>query len=58
MKMAGRRKGALYSFPVCTVSVFTTSPGLTCFLAGFSLLVFVVGLGTTAVSVPFESMVV
>lgn len=28
----------LYSFPVCTASVFTTSPGLTCFLAGFSFL--------------------
>ena len=29
---------ALYSFPVCTASVFTTSPALTCFLAGFSFL--------------------
>lgn len=26
----------LYSFPVCTASVFTTSPALTCFLAGFN----------------------
>jgi hypothetical protein len=29
---------SLYSFPVCTVSVFTTSPALTCFRAGLSFL--------------------
>ena len=29
---------SLYSFPVCMVSVLFTSPGLTCFRAGFSFL--------------------
>ena len=29
---------SLYSFPVCTVSVFTTSPAFTCFRAGLSFL--------------------
>lgn len=46
---------ALYSFPVCGASFFSTSPGLTCFRAGFNFFCFF----TTAacVSVMFELIV-
>ena len=39
---------ALYSLPVCGVSLLTTSPGFTCFLAGLSFFFEVLGTGATS----------
>lgn len=47
---------SLYSLPVCTSTFFSTSPGFTCFRAGFNFLAgfFVVA---TTVCVSFELIV-
>ena len=39
---------ALYSLPVCGVSLLTTSPGFTCFLAGLSFFFEILGTGATS----------